>query len=254
MNVFIKWDSIKNDKFGWRKLTICCNSSRQSLLRKRTLQNFRTKQATLVSKKKISSTPLKDNIDLHTKLNIGSDSVNQNLKQNKALGFANYTGYCIAWFSFENYFEVYKSIKMLIMKSIFFKTTEDGFYISQSGLHLRLLPKSSSSTKGKRHVTAVPVKLIRAHDYHMKHIDGQFCTATVWHLPCLEQIRFVFSHGNRHPAMDLTLKSCCLTRVGYINQKWYNKLVKPILVFNVDGRPDENPRYQKIIKVAIHHF
>jgi len=31
-------------------------------------------------------------------------------------------------------------------------------------------------------------------------------------------------------------------------------LVKPIFVFTVDGGPDENQRYQKIIKVAINHF
>ena len=31
-------------------------------------------------------------------------------------------------------------------------------------------------------------------------------------------------------------------------------LVKPVFVFTVDGDPHENPRYQKVIKVAIHHF
>ena len=30
--------------------------------------------------------------------------------------------------------------------------------------------------------------------------------------------------------------------------------MKPVVVFTVDGGPDENPRYQKVIKVAIHHF
>ena len=30
--------------------------------------------------------------------------------------------------------------------------------------------------------------------------------------------------------------------------------VKPIVVFSVDGGPDENPRYQKVIDVAIHNF
>ena len=30
--------------------------------------------------------------------------------------------------------------------------------------------------------------------------------------------------------------------------------VKPIFIFTVDGGPDENPRYQKVIDVAIHHF
>lgn len=32
------------------------------------------------------------------------------------------------------------------------------------------------------------------------------------------------------------------------------KTVKPIVIFTVDGGPDENPRYQKVIDVAIHHF
>ena len=30
--------------------------------------------------------------------------------------------------------------------------------------------------------------------------------------------------------------------------------VKPIMVISVDGGPDENPRYQKVIDVGIHHF
>lgn len=30
--------------------------------------------------------------------------------------------------------------------------------------------------------------------------------------------------------------------------------MKPILVLTVDGGPDKNPRYQKVIKVAGHHF
>ena len=33
-----------------------------------------------------------------------------------------------------------------------------------------------------------------------------------------------------------------------------DRLVKPVFVFTVDGGPDENPRYQKVIKVGIHHF
>jgi len=39
-----------------------------------------------------------------------------------------------------------------------------------------------------------------------------------------------------------------LTRSGI------DRLVKPVFVFTVDGGPDENPRYQKVIRVAIHHF
>ena len=33
-----------------------------------------------------------------------------------------------------------------------------------------------------------------------------------------------------------------------------DRLVKPVFVFTVDGGPDENPHYQTLIKVAIHHF
>lgn len=31
-------------------------------------------------------------------------------------------------------------------------------------------------------------------------------------------------------------------------------MVKPVLVFTVDGGPDENPRYKNVIRVAVHHF
>ena len=30
--------------------------------------------------------------------------------------------------------------------------------------------------------------------------------------------------------------------------------IKPVVMLTVDGGPDENPRYEKVIKVAIHHF
>lgn len=58
-----------------------------------------------------------------------------------------------------------------------------GFNLSRSGLYIRLLPKCSSSTEGKRHVKTVPVKLLRAQkDAHIEHIDGKFCKATITHL------------------------------------------------------------------------
>jgi len=31
-------------------------------------------------------------------------------------------------------------------------------------------------------------------------------------------------------------------------------VVKPIFIFTVDGGPDENPKYQNVSRVAIHHF
>jgi hypothetical protein len=30
--------------------------------------------------------------------------------------------------------------------------------------------------------------------------------------------------------------------------------VKPVMMVTVDGGPDENPRYEKVVNVAIHHF
>ena len=30
--------------------------------------------------------------------------------------------------------------------------------------------------------------------------------------------------------------------------------MKPVIVITVDGGPDENPRYQKVIEMAVHHF
>ena len=29
--------------------------------------------------------------------------------------------------------------------------------------------------------------------------------------------------------------------------------IKPVVVISVDGGPDENPRYQKVIDVGVHH-
>ncbi|GBN05191.1 hypothetical protein AVEN_143021-1, partial [Araneus ventricosus] len=34
----------------------------------------------------------------------------------------------------------------------------------------------------------------------------------------------------------------------------FDNAVKPVVVFVVDGGPDENPRYQKMIQVGVHHF
>lgn len=31
-------------------------------------------------------------------------------------------------------------------------------------------------------------------------------------------------------------------------------VVKPVVIITVDGGPDENPRYKKVIDVAAHHF
>ena len=57
---------------------------------------------------------------------------------------------------------------------------KQGVNISQSGVYIHILPKCSLTLEGKRHVSTVPVKLIRAqNDEHVKHPDGTFCTATI---------------------------------------------------------------------------
>jgi hypothetical protein len=62
-------------------------------------------------------------------------------------------------------------------------TKKDGYQVSTSAVYIRLMPKSNASFEGKRHVTAVPVKLIRSqNDHHAKHVDGKFCTATIKHM------------------------------------------------------------------------
>jgi len=77
--------------------------------------------------------------------------------------------------------DVYRSIKTL--DQLTEKLNEDGFQISRSALYLRLLPKRSCSVEGKRHVSTVPVKLMKAqNDAHAHHVDGLFCTATIRHL------------------------------------------------------------------------
>jgi hypothetical protein len=35
--------------------------------------------------------------------------------------------------------------------------------------------------------------------------------------------------------------------------KEHDGVVKPVLIFTVDGGPEENPRYQKTIEVGVHH-
>jgi len=48
---------------------------------------------------------------------------------------------------------------------------------------LRLLPKHQRSAEGKRHITTVPVRLIRAtNDVHREHVDTKFCRASIGYL------------------------------------------------------------------------
>jgi len=45
-----------------------------------------------------------------------------------------------------------------------------------------------------------------------------------------------------------------LKEFEHMTRSGFDRLVKPAFVFNVDRGLDENPRYQKVIKVASHHF
>lgn len=55
-----------------------------------------------------------------------------------------------------------------------------GIKISKSATYLRLLPKRSNTTEGKRHVRTVPVRLMRAQNSeHKAHIDTEFCLANI---------------------------------------------------------------------------
>ena len=234
--------------------------------------------------------------------------------------------------------DVYRSIKTL--DQLADQLSRDGFKISRSGLYIRLLPKRSSSLEGQRHVSTVPVKLIRAqNDKHVKHIDGPFCTATIRHLEELastlgpDEVCFISQDDKCRVPIGLTAankQSPLLMHVEYrvslpdhdwvvaekhklipsvyaginiqsnglgdrqavgysgptyiairsgkhssstayshafdfekllllpefdsITKSGVERLVKPVVVFTVDGGPDENPRYQKVIKVALHHF
>lgn len=57
-----------------------------------------------------------------------------------------------------------------------------------------------------------------------------------------------FSHGLDFDKLLTLQEFDVITRTGI------DRLVKPILMLTVDGGPDENPRYQKVITVAVHHF
>lgn len=213
-----------------------------------------------------------------------------------------------------------------------------GFILSQSALYLRLLPKRSLSSEGKRHVQTVPVKLMKAQkDSHKDHMDGKFCKATINHLEEIASLlgpnEVCFLSQDDKPRVPLGLTAANvqapiimhveyrvtlpdhvqavapqhklipsvyaginikeneygdITAVGYSGPTYiairsakhssstayshaldfrtlfeleefdsvtkFNNQIKPIVIVTVDGGPDENPRYQKVINVAIDHF
>lgn len=55
--------------------------------------------------------------------------------------------------------ETFRTVKTL--KELKMKLEEVGFSIKESNLYLRLLPRRTNSTEGKRHVVTVPVKLAK---------------------------------------------------------------------------------------------
>ena len=234
--------------------------------------------------------------------------------------------------------EIYRSVRNL--DDLTEQLKIQGLQISRSAVYTRLLPKRSLSSEGKRHVTTVPVKLIRAqNDLHSKHIDGRFCTATLNHLEEVasllgpKEVCFISQDDKARVPIGLTAankqapllmhveyrvtlpdhdwvvasrhklipsvyagieiqkdglgkpeavtyagptyiairsgKHCSssayshgldyerlleLEEFDIVTKDPSNKMIKPILIMSVDGGPDENPRYQKVIDVAIHHF
>ena len=66
---------------------------------------------------------------------------------------------------------------------------EHGFSISRSATYLRLMPRHSTTSEGKRHVTTVPVKLMKAtNNARRGHEDAHFAAATVCYLKDLAVI------------------------------------------------------------------
>ena len=232
--------------------------------------------------------------------------------------------------------DVYRSIRTL---DELVEELKKDFAVSRSAVYTRLLPKRSSSLEGKRHITTVPVKLIRAqNDLHSKHPDMYFCTANINRLEEIasllgpDHVFFLSQDDKAKVPIGLTaankqsplimhveyrvslpdhdfviagqhklcpsvyagieikkgglgkpnavtysgptyvaIRSCKhstsnayghgfdLERLFNLDEfaaisKTKEKLVKPVVIVTVDGGPDENPRYQKVIDVAIHHF
>lgn len=209
----------------------------------------------------------------------------------------------------------------------------------RSATYLRVLPKNSRSQEGKRHVNAVPVKLIRSQtDQHKQHIDTSFATASLRYLECLASLLgpqevFFLSQDDKarvpigivaankqapllmhmeyrvmlpdhdwviaekHKLIPSVYAGICIRSdgMGEPNAVTYsgpthiairsgkhssstagthasdferlidlehfqslarteNGKVKPVVIMSVDGGPDENPRYHKVIAFAITHF
>lgn len=64
-----------------------------------------------------------------------------------------------------------------------------GFILSRSAVYLRLISHRSDTLEEKRHISSVPVKLIKAqNEIYKNHIDTAFCCATIHNLENLSSI------------------------------------------------------------------
>ena len=64
-----------------------------------------------------------------------------------------------------------------------------GFKIKRSAVHLKLLPKRSSSIEGKRHIKTVPVRICKLqNDFYDRHQDADFCFSIVKDLQLLASL------------------------------------------------------------------
>jgi hypothetical protein len=140
-----------------------------------------------------------------------------------------------------------------------------------------LLPNRSGSLEGKRHVLTFPVRLVRAqNDQHSKHVDGKICASTIRRLEELtsflgpHELSFLSQDDKARVPIAITaakkqnpMLMHLEYRISLPDHDWVvdsftrtgnDRLVKPILIFTVDGGPDENPHYRKVIDSAIHNF
>ncbi|GBP58990.1 hypothetical protein EVAR_14991_1 [Eumeta japonica] len=134
------------------------------------------------------------------------------------------------------------------------------FDISRSATYLRLIPRKSNSVEGRRHNIASILE--------QKYLS--------WSKPA--QVFFVSQDDKAQVPIGVTAsnKQALLLmhmeyRIKLPDHDWDfetlleleefrplaktdHGLVEPVVIMTVDGGPDENPRYQKVIGFAIQHF
>jgi len=201
-----------------------------------------------------------------------------------------------------------------------------GFSLSRTALYHRLIPKRWISTEGKRHVTTVPVKLMKASaNERSKHEDAHFAAATVGYLKELAVVlgsgpvlflsqddkcripiglpaankqspflmlmdrkvrlpdhdfvvatrhklipsvyaaakisstavtysgpTYIAIRSGKHDKSDAASHAYDFNQLFNVNEfdeimKMSSGELKPVVIISVDGGPDENPRYQKLL-------